>query len=410
MSTNLKKCRLCSSNELELVLDLGNQPLANSLLKSANIKEEFYPLKICRCASCKTIQLTETVEPAILFKDYIWVTGTSKVALDYSKIFCDRILKKCTQGQKNVVEIASNDGTFLKPFSKKGHNVLGIDPAENIAKIANSNNIPTKASFFSNQLAKEIILSKGEADIVFARNVIPHVAEANDVVRGISTLLNKSKGIGGIEFHRADLIFRELHYDSIYHEHLFYHSLDSINYLLKLHGLNIFDIDVSPISGGSYVVYFRHSKSDQSPLLKNAMNNELEIGIDKLNSWRDFSSRTYKHRIKLKEIINQFSAEGKTIAGYGASARSSTLLNYCEFNNKDINYIVDKSPMKHYLFSPGSKIPIVPPEKLAENPPDVIFLLAWNFKDEILKELSIKYKWKGKVIIPFPIEPITVEI
>jgi len=250
------ECRICYSKDLSQIIDLGSQPPANSLYKKNEPVPDNVPLVLKICNTCLTVQLGEDVSPEYLFNEYLWVTGTSKGAEEYSLDFCSRILSKFDDYEKLfVVEVASNDGTFLKKFQDNGCKVLGVDPAKNIAKIANENGVETIPDFFSTKISKKIINDNGHADIVFARNVIPHVKDIHSVIDGMYECLAVN-GIGAIEFHNVQLLLRELHYDYIYHEHLFYFSLRSINNILLSKKLNIFDIDISPISGGSWVVYF----------------------------------------------------------------------------------------------------------------------------------------------------------
>lgn len=408
-SQKIRECRICGSKELANILDLGVQPLANDLRENKSVSQISFPLIICRCKVCSLIQLTETVQPEILFKNYVWVTGTSDGAKGYSAQFYKRLIAFSEKSKKFVVEIASNDGTFLKPFVKAGHKVLGVDPAENIVKEAILNGIPSKADFFGKSVAEEILDINGHADLIFARNVIPHVSNAKDVISGISTLLSDD-GVGAIEFHRADIIMEGLHYDSIYHEHLYYHSIDSLNKLLEIYRLSIFDIDESPISGGSFVIYFSKNSKNKTDRLLSAIKRENDINLKSESTWLEFASRTLNHKNKLVEIINNVKNQGKTIAGYGASARSSTLLNYCNLSYKDIPFIMDKATLKQGFYTPGSSIKICSPEEGINKKPDCILLLAWNFKNEIINELQNKYKWSGQVILPLPNSPKIIEI
>ena len=408
-SYSITQCRICNSKHISKVLDLGLQPLANSLKKESNLPEDFYPLEILKCNNCSVIQLTETVNPSILFDKYVWVTGTSKVAIQYSEIFFKRTSKFLNNKNNFVVEIASNDGTFLKPFKENGYRVLGIDPAENIAKIANDNKIPTRNEFFGTKSAEDIISLEGKANLIFARNVIPHVENVKDVIEGIKNLLDKN-GVGVIEFHRADIILKELHYDSIYHEHLFYFSIYSLTSLLNNYGLYPFDLDISPISGGSFVIYFSKDKRLKSEFLINSEEEEVDLGVEKMSKWNQFAISVFEHKNKLKKIIFDLAKKKKKLIAYGASARSSTILNYCNIGNNYINVIADKSPLKHNLYSPGSSIKIVEPIIALKDNPDAILLLAWNFKDEIISELKDLYNWSGKVILPLPNDPIIIDI
>ena len=245
---SIESCRLCQSKKTLDVLDLGDQPPANSLYKAGETKPVSVPLRIVFCEDCSTVQLGESVDPQYLFREYIWVTGTSTTADQYSQEFAKNALAKCATDQPSVAEIASNDGTFLRRFLDSGCDVLGIDPAKNIADVATNKGIPTLAEFFTVDLAKRLVEEKGQKDIVFARNVLPHVKEILSVVDGIKTLL-KDDGVGIIEFHDAGLILKELHYDSIYHEHLFLFSLKTMSQLLAKYDLHVFDIMPSPISG-----------------------------------------------------------------------------------------------------------------------------------------------------------------
>ena len=407
--SDIKKCRLCESFDLLEVINLGNQPLANNLqsIKNAEIKK--YPLVLCKCQKCDTLQLSITVEPEILFREYVWVTGTSKVANDYSKKFFSEASKYLDNNHELVIEIASNDGTFLKQFHKNGFNVLGVDPAENIAKLANQSGIRTLPDFFNFEKSKEIRAKYGEAGLIFARNVIPHVPDAKGIIEGIANCL-KQGGTGIIEFHRADIILKELHYDSIYHEHIFYYSVKSLTNLLNKFSLYPFDLDLSPISGGSYVLYFSNVKRNKSTALQNAELNEQELGIEDFNSWINFRSKVEKHCSDLKEILTQFKNKGKKIIAYGASARSSTLLNYCQISTESIDLVIDQSNFKHGFFTAGTKIPIKSPEDGMQSNPDVILLLAWNFKEEIIEQLKSRWKWSGELIIPLPGDPEILKI
>jgi hypothetical protein len=294
-SFTIDRCRVCESTAIAPVFDLGRQPLANSLRRDKSAVLETFPLAICRCDECGTIQLTETVSPEILFKHYVWVTGTSDGARAYSHTFAERLSARCRPGQLFVVEVASNDGTFLKPFADRGDRVLGVDPAQNIAAMAEKAGIPTVAEFFGLDVARRFVAREGTADAVFARNVIPHVANANDVVAGMAHCLSQD-GTGAIEFHRADVILEELHYDSIYHEHLCYHSLHSLGFLLERFGLLPFDVATSPISGGSLVVYFSKSRRAHSAEYAAMRARERDLGIEQAEPWRDFAERCAHHR------------------------------------------------------------------------------------------------------------------
>ena len=407
LSVTIDRCRVCESDAIPPVLDLGHQPLANSLRRDRSQGLPTFPLVICRCDDCGTIQLTETVAPQILFTQYVWVTGTSAGARTYSGVFCDRMLARSRTGRLSVIEVASNDGTFLRRFAERGHRVLGVDPAQNIAAIAEEAGVPTVVEFFGLDVARRIVARDGEADLVFARNVIPHVANANDVIAGIAHCL-RADGTGAIEFHRADVILEELHYDSIYHEHLFYHSLHTIERLLDRSGLIGFDVDVSPISGGSLVVYFSKLRRERSAAYEAMAARERALGVGCAEPWQQFADRSRRHATMLGELVKSRRASGKRLVGYGASARSSTLLNFCGIDSTHLDVIADGAPLKHHTFTPGTDIPVVPPAEAFAIKPDVVLLLGWNFRDEILDRIRADHGWHGEVIVPLPGEPVVV--
>lgn len=409
VSSTVSACRLCGSPTLEKLLDLGDQPPANALRSINEDAPQSIPLILCRCSSCGTIQLSEDVEPEFLFSKYLWVTGTSKGANIYSKLFADRALMRCPKDRPlSILEIASNDGTFLRVFADRGHHVLGVDPASNLALLATQSGLNTLPSFFNTKTAESIYQSYGSFDLVYARNVIPHVPCPNDVINGIAKCLSND-GTGVIEFHWAGLIIEELHYDSIYHEHYFYHTLASLEELLRRHSLYVYDVDESPISGGSLVVYFSRTKLDPSPLLNKYRHIESEKSLGTPAPWKDFAVQSYEHKKQLLEIIKTEKSRGLTICGYGASARSSTMLNFCGIDNQYITCIADQNQLKHGLYTAGTNIPVCSPDDMLNSNPDIILILAWNFKDEILDELR-RRNFKGHILLPLPGSPKLLEL
>ena len=401
---SINKCRVSGSKDLIKVLDLGLQPLANSLKKKQFDQESKYPLTLSFCEKSSLLQLNETIKKEILFDSYVWVTSTSLTAKNYSEKFYNNINKSIQLDKENdlIIEIASNDGTFLKPFFRDGFKkVLGVDPAQNISELANKVNIRTINDYWSKDLANKLKKEYGSAKLVFARNVIPHVSELNSVVSGVESILDEN-GVGVFEIHDANIIFNELHYDSVYHEHLCYFTLKSITYLLNKFNLYPFDIKRSPISGGSFVIYFSKKKQPQSKSLELEIANEEKTKINNANSWIKFANKAEKHKEEIKKIISNFS--DKRIIGFGSSARSQTFLNFCGFDNNNLDLIIDNNPLKQNLYSPGTNIKIVNFETGIKSKPDIIFILAWNFKDEIIKECK-SAGYQGNFIIPFPSTP-----
>jgi len=389
-------CRICK-NKLDNILDLNKQPPANSLFKKKKPKK--FPLVLAYCKKCVLLQLTEFPNKKYLFNKYFWVTGTSSSAKTFAKIFYKKI-SNLTKKQSNIFEIASNDGTFLKEFKKNKHNILGIDPAKNISKIANSRGIKTIAKFFNYSTAIEI-KKNFQPDIIFARNVIPHVSNLKSVIKGISHLCKNETKVA-IEFHYAGEIFKDLQYDSIYHEHIFYFSVRSLSKIFEKFGLYSNDYFISPMSGGSVVLIFSKNKKKISHNLKKKIKHEADIRLNQYNTWKVFAKKVKNHKIKFKNlIINQLKRNGKFFA-YGASARSSTLLNYTEIDNKYIDFIIDQNELKDEHYSPGSNVKILKFEKVSKliNKYKHMILLAWNFEREI-KKFLLEKKFKGKIIVPF---------
>ena len=402
MFKKIKKCRICFNKDLVNFFDLGNHQPSNSLKNKISDFIPSVPLGLTYCKNCKVVQLSATADPKFLFEEYVWVTGTSDGAKKYSNIFYKNIVERYNKRNLFVCEIASNDGTFLQKFKSRGHKVLGVDPAKNISKIANKNGIPTIAKFFDENVSNQIMKKHGKADVIFARNVIPHVEQIHSIAKGIDNLI-KQDGLVAIEFHYSKKILEELHYDSIYHEHLFYFSIKTITNFFKKYGLYSYDVSLSPISGGSLVIYFSKRKNKKTNFYKKKINQEKNIKLNNFFKWNNFSKDSLIHSKNLLKLIKK-TRKSEKIFGYGASARSSTLLNFSNINSKHLDFIIDKNMLKNKKLTPGTNIKILHPKNIKKK---VIteykycLLLAWNFKDEIIKDLK-KLKFKGKVIVPLP--------
>jgi hypothetical protein len=393
-------CRLCSSNDLQEVLDLGEQPPANSLRKDLKDSVPCAPLKLVHCGCCSAVQLTATVDPSYLFSQYVWVTATSATARAYSETYCTEVLNRTGFKSPFVVEVASNDGTFLKQFKENGCEILGIDPAKNIATSASNAGIPTLGEFFDERIAGKILAEHPRPNIVMARNVIPHVKEIHSIVSGMSSLIDDN-GIVVIEFHYAKIIADELHYDSIYHEHLFYFSIKSLAALFAQYGLYPFDAFASPISGGSLVLFFSKQQKQPSTELDRLTETEVHSGLNDLSTWQHFGAASRQHANNLMSTVTEYS-KGEKLIGYGASARSSTMMNFAGISNSQIECVIDRNPIKHGLYTPGTNIPIVSYEEgLQKLEGKNILLLAWNFEEEIVRDLRSS-GFQGDIIVPLP--------
>lgn len=399
--SEIDSCRLCGSKHLNDVLDLGSQTPANSLRRCNEESAPSAPLKLVFCEQCSAVQLTATVDPTYLFSKYVWVTATSATARTYSEVFCNEVLKRVSDAAHFVVEIASNDGTFLSRFKGKGCRILGVDPAKNIAVAATAAGVPTMAEFFDERVANAILADTGQPNVIIARNVIPHVKEIHSIVKGLAKLAGKA-GTVAIEFHYAKSIVEELHYDSIYHEHLFYFSLRSLVTLFETYGLKAFDVFESPISGGSLVVFFNTNRSlTPSVELLKLIDRESEACLNELSTWQRFGEASERHARQLKKIVEGYARNSQLVA-YGASARSSTLMNFAGITNKEIEFVIDRNPLKHGLLTPGTNIPIISFESAQDRLEGKnLLLLAWNFEDEVISDLR-SIGFKGDIIVPLP--------
>lgn len=394
------KCRSCHSEDIEIIIDFGSQPLANGLVKKDEFEiEKRYPLALCFCRECGLVQLNYIVDPKELFSNYYWVTGTSEGAKSFSKVFMEEAIKRNPISENGyVLEIASNDGTFLRPFKEMGYSILGVDPAQNIVLKANEEGIETLNEFFGAEIAKRIVRDRGYPSLFFARNVFAHVAELDDFVEGLR-ICSDDDNIGIIEVEYGDKIVNEVHYDSVYHEHLYYYTLQSITKVLERHDLFAYDVMHSPISGGAIVVFFSKKKREQTEMYEKMMSSEAESGLNDIKSWRRFAEKAQNHKKLINNMIDGIDGE---LIGYGASARSSTMFNFCGIDNSKIKCIIDQNPLKQGMYTPGTHIPIVSADEAFKSNPKNIFISAWNFKDEVIRFLKSQYGFKGDVILPLP--------
>jgi len=397
---SIQNCRTCDSSELAQILDLGMHPLANSLLNNEEDSEIVAPLVLIRCRSCTTVQLSINVRPDLMFQEYLWVTGTTNTAKSHCSDLAIRILKISEKKYPRVLEIGSNDGTLLQALIESGaKEVIGVDPASNLQPEHLEGNFKLVQGFFTSDLGERLSSEFPKVDIVVARNVLSHVPDLNDVMQGISKVICDD-GMIVIEFHEASKILTELHYESIYHEHTFYHSIRSIQAALSQIGFSIFDISESPISGGSHVVYSSRRNKTPTDLLLNALRSEEELGVYSESSWQDFSTKVYKNLLELKTIFH--SEKDSNWIAFGASARSSTLLNSIGESSKFLKQIADNNPLKQGKFSPGIRLQISNPVESITSDVEKVFICAFNFEDEIINFLKNDLKWSGEVILPLP--------
>ncbi len=407
MSKNYKQssCRICSNTKLHTFLDLGSMPIPNGFLTKAQLshKEERYPLKACVCTSCWLVQLTHVIPAEIMFKNYVYIPSTSTTMLEHFEKLVKDTLLTSEASNALVVDIGSNDGTLLSYYQKKGMRILGIDPAENLAKKANTQGIPTLARYFTSKLAGEVVVEHGPAKIITATNVIAHIDDLHDAVGGIQVLLHP-QGLFVMEApYLVDLIDNN-EFDTIYHEHLSYFAIHPLQKLFEMHDLHIVDIIKQSVHGGTIRVYISHIKSKHAvhPRVENFITEEKIKQFHTLSLYHEFASRVKDMKKELTLLLKRIKKEGKSIVGYGASAKGNVLENYCNITPDILDYIVDATPYKKGKYTPGTHIRIYPEDKILKNSPDYALLTSWNFAGEILKKNKTYREGGGQFIIPVP--------
>jgi len=399
------KCRICKSSTVKF-LSMGSMPLANGFLSKEDLdkEEKRFPLETCFCNKCKLVQLSYTVDPEMMFKNYVYVSSTTKTLQLHFKKMAEEIAKEFGFGKKSlVVDIGSNDGVLLKPFKELGIGTIGVEPAVNVARIAEENGIETINDFFGNNAVNQIIKNKGHADVITAANVFAHISGIDDVVKNVKYLLKKD-GIFVIEIQYLMDTIEKMTFDNIYHEHLYYYTLTSLINFFKRHDMQVFDAKRVDSHGGSLRVFIKRNEDrhEIKTIVNEILADEKEKGVESLEPYKKFAGDVYSVKEKLVSYIKGIKKQGKSIAAYGAPAKGNTLLNFCNIGTKYIDYVVEDNPLKIGLYTPGTHISVLGSKTLDENLPDYILILAWNFAKEILEKTK-KYSEKGvKFIIPLP--------
>jgi SAM-dependent methyltransferase len=398
-------CRGCGRSGLEIVLDLGQMPLANAILEPDDLArpERRYPLALACCPECWLVQITETVAPELLFREYAYFSSISDEFVEHARAIAERQISGRGLGPGSlVVELASNDGYLLRHYARAGVPVLGIDPARNVAEVAAANGVPTLAEFFTRDLADELASSGRTADVVHANNVIAHVPDLNGFVAGIARIL-KPAGVAVIETpYLRDLVER-LEFDTIYHEHVFYHSLTGLSGVFERNGLVVVDVERIPVHGGSLRVYATRSGAERpGEAVRSLLAEEEAAGLCSPAYYATFASRVEALGRELRTMLAGLVARGHTVAAYGAAAKGAVLLNAFDIGPELVSFVVDRSPHKQGHLMPGVHIPILATDQLLARKPQECLLLAWNFAGEILAQQAEYRRLGGRFIIPVP--------
>jgi C-methyltransferase C-terminal domain/Putative zinc binding domain/Methyltransferase domain len=407
-SSGMPSCRFCLAPLRQTFVDLGMSPLCESYLTAdqLNRMEPFYPLHVKVCEKCFLVQLDEYVSPDHIFTEYAYFSSYSDSWLAHSSKYVDMISERLGLGAQSLaVELASNDGYLLQYFVKKGIPVLGVEPAVNVAKVAEQKGVSTLTKFFGCQTAREMAADGKAADLVIGNNVLAQVPDLNDFVGGIRIVL-KPEGVATLEFPHLMRLMDENQYDTIYHEHFSYFSLITVEKIFAAHGLILFDVDEVSTHGGSIRIYLRHIEDNSKPVTAAVLKlreRELAAGLNRMEAYASFTEQVMESKRALLELLIQLRREGKRVVGYGAPGKGNTLLNYCGIRTDFLEFTVDRNPYKHGRFLPGTHIPIHPVERIGEQRPEYILILPWNLKDEIMAQLAYTRKWGAKFIVPIPL-------
>lgn len=402
-----RNCRFCGNSLTHTFCDLGISPLSNAYLKLENLQqhEPVFPLHAFVCDQCFLVQLEEFQAPHQIFEEYAYFSSYSESWLKHAKHYVEEMcLRFSLNSTHQVVEIASNDGYLLKYFKDKSVPVLGIEPARNVAAVAENQGIPTLTKFFGSQTAQELVQQNLKADLLLGNNVLAHVPNLNDFVYGMKLLL-KPSGIITMEFPHLLRLMEENQFDTIYHEHFSYFSFLTVEKIFAKHGLTLFDVEQLATHGGSLRIYAKHTEDDSHPIQMNVTqlkNVEKNYGLDQLITYQNFSRKVLGIKEQILDFLKQCKANNQDVAGYGAPAKGNTLLNYCGVRPDLLKYTVDLNPYKQGKFLPGTHIPIKSPDFISQAKPTYLLILPWNLKHEIIHQMAHIREWGGKFVIPIP--------
>ena len=403
-------CVACGHAPLQPVLDLGTTPLANALLDKEALthSEPRFPLRVARCPQCSLVQITDRVPPEQLFSDYVYFSSYSDWMIAHAKSLTAELRETRTLGPDSLaMEIASNDGYLLQFYKQAGVPVLGIEPAANIARVAEAERgIPTRREFFSAALGKTLAAEGKRADVIHAHNVFAHVPDPSGFLEGVRHVL-KHNGVAVIEFPYLRDFLEHVEFDTIYHEHVSYFSLTAVSRMAQKQNLEVIDVRRTRIHGGSLQVYLALPGQAATPAVAALLREEQGWGVDDRATYDDFSRKVHDLKNGLLKLLDDLKAQGKRIAAYGASAKGATLLNFCGIGSQYLDFVADRSPHKIGKYTPGTHLPILAAETLLEHKPDYALLLSWNFADEIMAQQKDWHDGGGQFIIPVPSPRIT---
>ena len=398
----MSNCRICES-KIKKIIDFGKIALVGNFSKKKGSQKK-YKISLNYCVSCKHVQISEKLNPNLLFKNYLWETGISESNIHLLKNFLQKLKKFGINKKSKVLEIASNDGSFIKILKEKFNCfVIGVDPAKNLAKKANKKSIFTINNYFDYKLSYSIKQKYKRFDYIFARNVIAHIKQPNNVFKGIENLL-KDNGIFVLEVPHLLNILSKNQYDNIFHEHIGFHSLKSIQDLCKINNLKVFDIEKIDSQGGSMRCFISKQTSNQiiSRKIKLISKKEKNSSLFLNSNLKNFKNKILKHSESLHKLIEGLKSKKKKISVYGASGKGQALLQFSKMDNNLIDFVFDKSKLKQGLYTPGTNIKIINPKYISRKKVDYLLILSWNIKKEIIKQERKFLKAGGKFIIPFP--------
>lgn len=402
----VERCRVCAGGSLEPILDLGATPLANAFVRPGTATEDRYALELIRCATCGLVQLSIVVDPEVMFRSYAYSSSASPPLLEHFDALAEDLVGRFAPAGSFVAEIGSNDGVLLRPLVARGVRALGVEPAGEQAAIANAAGLETVNTFFSSGVAGELESARGRARAVVATNVLAHVDDLRDVMIGLDRLLDRD-GVFVAEVPYLVDLLDHVEYDTVYHEHLSYFAVGPLRRLFADAGFELFEVRRLPIHGGSIRVHAgRKGARPVGAEVEAMVEAEERAGLHDASAYRRFAERVFRSREALRELLDRLKAKGHGLAGYGATAKGNTLLNYCRIGPELIEFIADTTPQKQGLLTPGTRIPVVAEARFLEQQPDYTLLLAWNYADAIVRRRADYVARGGRFIHPIPLAKV----